>query len=236
MQNDYMPEEYVGIMQPYFFPYVGYFQLINKCQKFVIYDDVQFTKKGWVTRNKLLGNSSWTISVNCNSSPVETIIKEKVINQSFDPSKIIRRIQNEYIHSAYLQECMELLESTFRPPSDNLFEYLNQTLRGTLEFLELKGTEIFVSSDLAPTQNLHKEEKIFALMDSLQTKNYLNPLSGSTLYNQQVFIERQKRLFFLSPELDFCGTSYNQSIIHLLLTLGKTKTKELITQGRIVEP
>jgi len=44
----------VGIMQPYFLPYIGYFQLINLCDKFVIYDDIQFTKRGWINRNRIL--------------------------------------------------------------------------------------------------------------------------------------------------------------------------------------
>ncbi len=46
----------LAIMQPYFFPYIGYFQLINTVDEFVVYDNIEFTKKGWINRNRILVN------------------------------------------------------------------------------------------------------------------------------------------------------------------------------------
>lgn len=234
-QNASIEKSYTGIMQPYFFPYLGYFQLIDKCKDFVLYDDIQYTKKGWVNRNKLLENSDWTISVNCNSSSVKTTIKEKTINENFDPLKILRRIRSEYSNSNHLSECMDFLEGTLMSKSLNLFDYLYQTITSTMEFLQLRETKVFTSSDLASTKDLQKEEKIFALMDAIGTKKYLNPVSGTPLYEKKSFLEKEKELYFLSPKLEHAGTFYDQSIIHLLLTLGKTETQKLIQKGSITE-
>ena len=48
----------LAIMQPYFFPYIGYFQLIKSVDEFVIYDNIQYTKKGWINRNRILVNGT----------------------------------------------------------------------------------------------------------------------------------------------------------------------------------
>lgn len=229
-------EKFTGVMQPYFFPYIGYFQLINKCQNFILYDDIQFTKRGWITRNKLLDNSSWTLSVNCTKSSVETLIKNKKIHESFDPEKILRRISNEYANSSYLSESMSFLEKALIPNTNSLFDYLYETLTATLTFLEINDTNIHISSKIASTEKLRREEKIYSLLDNLGEIRYLNPISGSDLYDKTSFLKKGKELNFFIPDLHLDGKLHNQSIIHLILTLGKKEIQKLIQKGSIFQP
>lgn len=99
----------VGVMQPYLFPYLGYFQLVHHCDKFVFYDDVNYIKGGYVNRNNILCNSKKQLF----TLPVEKASSFKKINElSFqrNPKKIIRTIEQAYSKSTYFDEVMPLVD------------------------------------------------------------------------------------------------------------------------------
>ena len=112
-------------MQPYFLPYVGYFQLINTVDKFVVYDDIQYIKKGWINRNKYLLNNEdryFTISVE-KSSQKQEIFKIN-ISKDYKRGKILQKFLHAYYKAPYFDETYKLLNKMIMFPSENLFEYI----------------------------------------------------------------------------------------------------------------
>ena len=90
-------------MQPYFFPYLGYFKLINAVDKFVVYDDVEYTKKGWINRNRLLfGNEINTFSIPIRKSSDYDKIKEKFVSDDENGIRLILKNLRLLITIIYL--------------------------------------------------------------------------------------------------------------------------------------
>lgn len=221
--------DFTGIMQPYFLPYIGYFQLIEKCNNFVIYDDCQFTKKGWINRNILRDKQDWKISIPLVKSPTESIISDKRISSIFDQEKIIRKIDLSYKKAPFFYENRDLVFEILRYNSSNLFDYLLNSIKSLKDYFEI-DTKIHVSSDLVSTTNLKGKEKIFALCREIQATNYLNPISGHHLYSQEEFQNNNLKLFFFRPLVKL----QNYSIIDDLFYNGKKNVVDEIRRGEII--
>ena len=119
---------FLGIMQPYFLPYIGYFQLLNKCDEFVIYDDIEYTKRGWINRNYFLQNKKPTLFTVPLKKDRDTLkIKERVLADNYDPKSLLRRFDGAYRKSSQFQAVYPILEKsacTKRKISLGLFIFL----------------------------------------------------------------------------------------------------------------
>lgn len=219
-----------GLMQPYFVPYVGYFQLIHKCEKFVIYDDVQYTKKGWVNRNKLRNQSvSWPLSINLIHSGPMSLISEKKIAPEFNSHKILSRIQNDYSAAEFYEENIEIVKKIMNNLDDNLFNFLHYSISSLIDYLNI-DTELLVSSKITDTTSFRGEEKIFQMAKSLGQQDYLNPISGRSLYSSEHFRNRGLNLKFIEPEI----RSWDFSILDTLFHIGKSHTSQLVKEGKVI--
>ena len=119
----------IGIMQPYIYPYIGYFQLINSVDVFVIYDDIEYTKKGWINRNRLLQNGKdeyFTIPIKKDSDFLD--VKHRVLsdNWSKDRDKLINKIKNSYSKAPQFKEVFPLIEDDLNSDSKNLFDFMKE--------------------------------------------------------------------------------------------------------------
>ena len=106
----------LGIMQPYFFPYIGYFQLINSVDTFVIYDNIQFTKKGWIHRNRFLQNGKdtmFTLPIKKDSDYLD--IDQRFLSENFGPEcdKLLRKIEGAYKKAPYFNDVFPIVKSIF---------------------------------------------------------------------------------------------------------------------------
>lgn len=219
-----------GLMQPYFVPYIGYFQLIHKCENFVIYDDVQYTKKGWVNRNKLRNQSvSWPLSINLVHSEPLSLISEKIIAPEFNGHKILSRIQNDYSGAEFYEENIEIVREIMLHRDENLFNFLHYSISSIIDYLEIE-TELLVSSKLTDTSTSRGEEKIFQIAKYLGQQDYINPISGQNLYSSENFRSRGVNLKFIEPET----RGWDFSILDTLFCFGKEQTSLLATEGRII--
>ncbi|AVC45854.1 wbqC-like family protein (plasmid) [Rhizobium leguminosarum bv. viciae] len=87
----------LAIMQPYFFPYIGYFQLIHAVDKFVVYDNIKYTKKGWINRNRILRNGEdYTFSLPIKAASDSLDICDRTLSTEFDRNKLVNQIQGAY--------------------------------------------------------------------------------------------------------------------------------------------
>jgi len=115
----------LGIMQPYFLPYIGYWQLMNSVDKFVVYDDVDYIKQGWINRNRIIENKS----VNYITLPIEKLGSNKLINniKIFQPEKnkekLLQRIKLSYKKAPYYNDVENLIEKIILNNEKNLSKY-----------------------------------------------------------------------------------------------------------------
>lgn len=184
-------------MQPYFMPYLGYYQLIANVDLFVIYDQIKYTKKGWINRNRILRNGADTFITLPLKSDSDTLdIIDRYISSDFEPIKIIRQIHGAYRSAPHVKEVMPLMEEILNFEDYNLFRFNYNAIKKSCEYLGIK-TPICVSSSISIDTDLKGEEKVLALCKKLGASIYVNPIGGLELYDKRVFEESRIELLFL---------------------------------------
>ena len=192
----------LAIMQPYFMPYIGYFQLINAVDVFVVYDNIQFTKKGWFHRNRILVNGrDKMFSVPLKKDSDYLYVAQRELADSFDneSKKIIRKIKAAYQTAPYYKEVMPLVEECFQHGSGNLFDFIHISLKLLTQFLQI-DTKIIISSAIDIDHTLKSQDKVLAICKNLNTDIYINAIGGQDLYVAEAFRNKGIELRFLKTK------------------------------------
>lgn len=189
----------LAIMQPYIFPYIGYFQLINAVDKFVVYDNIQFTKKGWINRNRILVNGKddyITLPLKKDSDYLN--VDQRKLSDSFATEKIklSRRIAESYRKAPEFSSIFPLVEAAVNDESENLFDYIFQSLQVVCSFLDIK-TEFIKSSIIPINHQLKAQDKVIAICEALGASQYINPVGGVELYSKKIFQQHHIELNFI---------------------------------------
>lgn len=191
----------VAIMQPYFFPYLGYFQLIAAADCFVVYDNVQFIKRGWIERNRYLlqAEPRWFGVSLAKASQTQQII-EKRLAADHNPLECLEKLANAYRRAPHVERTLAWLKPLLERPADNIAEF-NQRL--LLACCELTGinTPMIKASELIPHAASKGQQRIIELVEAVGGTHYLNPVGGQDLYNAADFEHAGIRLEFLQPAL-----------------------------------
>lgn len=232
----------VAIMQPYLFPYIGYFQLINHVDDFVVYDDIEYTKKGWINRNRFLGpNGPASFTLPIKSDPDTANIKDRHVSTDFDAKKLLRRFHGAYAKAPYFTPTFDLLAHAIDAPSVNLFDFIYNALKLTCNYLGLETT-LKVSSEIADFSEYRKEARVIAICSKLAATQYINPQNGMSLYNPETFAAQGIELSFLIPEFreyDQLSPNFAEglSIIDVLMFNSVESTRDLLLKDyEIVSP
>jgi hypothetical protein len=187
----------LAIMQPYFFPYIGYFQLIAAADTFIVYDNVKYTKKGWINRNRLLRNGeSVVFSLPLKKDSDGLDVRERSLASDLDRDKLLNAISGAYKRAPFFDETFRLVSGVVRFEELNLFRFLHNCLKRTCEHLGI-CTRIVVSSDVGIDHTLRGQEKVIALCEALRATTYLNPIGGVELYSSETFAGKGIALRFL---------------------------------------
>lgn len=227
----------IAIMQPYLLPYIGYFQLLQYVDTFVVYDDVQFTKKGWVNRNNLQGgNGRWTFSLPIEAGPVDQTISQKTIAREYDPAKIVSRISQEYRKFLHKDKrSSNFIHGIFGSGERNLFHFLRESLVLTSRHLNINPEKILTSSEIGDFRNFKGQEKVIAICQALQANVYINPIGGVNLYKPEAFSNSGINLQFLesmgSRSVMDSQVEPPFSILHEIITLEESELLERITNS-----
>ena len=177
----------VGIMQPYFLPYIGYWQLMAAVDRFVIYDNVQYTKKGWINRNRFLRNGEATyFTLPLRKDSDYLTISERALAEDFDPRTLLNPLSSAYRQAPRCAVVLPLLEQIVAAAPRNLFEYLHHSIALTAQQLELR-TPIVVSSSIDIDHSLRSESKVIAICRALGADRYVNFVGGRDLYSPETF-------------------------------------------------
>ena len=189
----------VAIMQPYFFPYIGYFQLINAVDVFVIYDSIEFSKKGWINRNRILVNNKdyvFTLPLKKDSDFLNVDKRFLSDNWNSDKIKLLNKIKEAYRKAPFYDDVIVILEDALNYEDNNLFGFIKNSLIKALDYLEIK-TKIIQSSEVDFDNSLKNQDKVIAICNALKVKSYINPIGGLELYDKEVFKASGIELQFL---------------------------------------
>ena len=200
----------LGIMQPYFLPYIGYWQLLNAVDQFVVYDNIQYVKRGWVNRNNLLVNKDkFLFTIPLKKFHQGNKINEiKLFKDSMWRKKLLKTIHTSYNKAPYFNHTYPLLKRIIQCNEDNLFLYIHKSLILISEHLKIDNSKIIISSSLDINNSFKGEEKVISICKKLNATNYYNPIGGIELYDKNNFKVNKIELNFLQPT----QIQYDQSI------------------------
>jgi hypothetical protein len=182
-----MPEVKLAVMQPYFFPYIGYFQLIAAVDQFIVYDNIKYTKKGWINRNRMLQNGKdavFSLPLKRGSDSLD--ICERELAEDFNRDKLLNQLKEAYRHAPYFAQTFSLVAQIVRYDDTNLFRFLHHSIVKTCEHLGI-FTEIRVSSGIPIDHTLKSQDKVLALCKAAGATTYVNPIGGMELYSKDIF-------------------------------------------------
>lgn len=174
-------------MQPYFLPYIGYFQLIAAVDQFIVYDNIKYTKKGWINRNRFLQNGQdvmFSLSLKKGSDSLDVV--ERELAADFDRTKLLNQFKGAYSHAPQFDLTYPVLEQIVRHEDNNLFGYINHSIVRLCVHLDIK-TEIRVSSEIDIDHELKGQDKVLALCNAIGADVYTNPIGGTGLYSKRDF-------------------------------------------------
>ena len=229
----------VAIMQPYFFPYIGYFQLINAVDTFVFYDDVNFIKRGWINRNNILINNQPSLI----TIPLEKPSQNKLINQTkiskeFNSNELLKKIAFAYKKAPHYSIVMPLIEKILTGKHTTISELAAHSITGVLQYLEIEKETCFSSACFSETLGQEKASRLISICKLLNAKSYINAPGGKSLYSKEVFAKNKIELYFIEPKI----IPYNQfntkfvsglSIIDILMFNTKENIKENLLTYRL---
>jgi len=186
-------------MQPYFLPYIGYFQLIRAVDAFVVYDDIKYTKKGWINRNRLLLNGRDEVfSLPLQKGSDHLKVCDRHLAQSFIRSKLLAKIKGAYHAAPHFEKVYLLTEDIIGCTESNLFKYILNSLQQVCTHLEI-NTPLIVSSSLNVDQDLSGKSRVIKTCERLGADTYVNPIGGRDLYPREYFGAHDIELQFLQP-------------------------------------
>jgi hypothetical protein len=228
----------LGIMQPYIFPYIGYFQLINAVDKFVVYDDVNFIKQGWVNRNRILNNGQpifFTV-------PLTDASSFKTINQTFISrniyesfrSKFLKSLAAQYKKAPYFEMVAPMVERVLSSQYDTIGQLALASIKETCEYIGVTTTFV----DTSTTYNnadLHAQDRVIDICRKENATTYINVTGGRSLYDKNAFAAQGIELYFISS----APISYPQfkhefvpwlSIIDVMMFNPKEQVRQMLNQ------
>ena len=232
----------LAIMQPYFMPYIGYFQLINTVDKFIFYDDVTFIKQGWINRNQILiSNQAKLFSVPLSNASSHTLIKDVLISDlRYEKWKksFLSTLMFNYKKYKYYDVVKVLIERILLTPPKTISELAIKSVIEISNYLDL-NTEFDVSSKNYDNNHLSGQHRVIDICQKENANTYINPIGGIDLYSKDVFSKEDIELMFINAH----KTIYKQfssefvpflSIIDVLMYNDKKRVLEMLNDFDLV--
>jgi hypothetical protein len=234
----------MGMMQPYFFPYLGYFALIRATDRWVVFDTPQYIRRGWVNRNRVLssGQPDWKyVRVAVSKAPQATpISRMQVADRAGIFASVVQCLDDYRCRKApFYLETMRLLNDCLDDPPGDLPSFLVSCLHKTCHHLGLRF-EPQLYSDLPMTMSVHSKPGDWALATAihLDATEYINPPGGRDLFDVRAFNAAGIQLSFLNHRLPRYSQSQSEfvsglSIIDVLMWNGRDSTRRMVDDYQI---
>ncbi|MCS4116157.1 WbqC family protein [Salinibacter ruber] len=231
-----MDEKTVAVMQPYLFPYLGYFQLIQEADVFVFYDDVDFITRGWINRNRILINDEENIfTIPCSNASQNEKIKDVLIGGHWRPDKLLKKVRLTYSNADQFDAAFPTVKTIIEEAGDQISVFAEDSVRQVAEYLNL-DVNFYRSSDLPVDQSFGRAERLIELTKHFGASTYVNMEGGKDLYDKSTFADQGITLHFLSPNLPEYeqytaedGTFHSGlSIIDVMMNVEPPKIREML--------
>ncbi len=231
----------IGIMQPYFMPYIGYWQLINAVDRFVILDDVKYIMRGYINRNSILLNSEpYRFTIPIEKASQNKLIKETKIKFTSEKRKdFLLTLYNAYGKAPYYESVISLIQDIINNYDTDLTAFIRYSIEKIAEYLNI-STDILLSSEIDKNQMLKGENRIIEICKKLDADIYINPCGGRKLYDLKNFAKERIQLFFLDTKSeciiydqgrkDFVN---NLSIIDIMMFNDVNTIQRFLTQYKL---
>lgn len=227
----------LGIMQPYFFPYLGYWQLLANVDKYVLYDDVTYIKGGWINRNNFLINGQKKLlTMQLEKASSYVLIKDIVIKDDF--SKFLKTIEMGYKKAPFFEGIFNLLKEICQFHDKNLGTFLFNLHKKICEYLEI-NTELILSSSFEKNSVQKGKDKVIAICKQFGADEYINAIGGQSLYDKKEFAENGIKLNFLQGNLKVYKQFKNEfvaglSIIDIMMFNSKEEISKMLNDFELV--
>jgi hypothetical protein len=232
----------LGIMQPYFFPYIGYFQLMAAVDRWICFDEIQFIDKGWINRNRILHpdiKKEWQFI----TLPLEKrgrfdkICEISIKSDAKWREQILGKLSSYKRKAPNYKSTIDFVTSCFDTDETNLARFLTRTLRMTADYLGIE-TPIEVQSQmhLLLDDVEHSGQWALRISEALGATEYINPYSGSEIFKEAEFDASGIKLTFMKPYLERYiqrrdGFVEGLSIIDVMMWNEPEDISKMLTKG-----
>ncbi len=226
----------IAVMQPYFMPYIGYWQLINAVDRFVLLDDVNYITRGYINRNSILVNGkTFRFTIPIKKASQNKLIMNTMLNYDIkEKNNFISTLYNAYRKSDYYEEIMPIMEEIIHYEEEDLTKFILFSIEKVMEYLKI-NTPILLSSKIEKQFELKGEDRIIAICQKLGADTYINPSGGRMLYHRDRFIKENIELYFLDSmlgEIEYKQNTEkfipNLSIIDVLMNASGYEINEMM--------
>jgi len=227
-------------MQPYLFPYIGYFQLINASDKFLIADNVQYINKGWIARNRLLiegkpGYFIFSVERASHEALINTCVWSKM---DYDKKKFFKKVTHVYGKAPFFKDVFSVLENIFDSDEKNISIFIQNSLNQLCEYMKI-NTPVSFASEFIDCKELEKSDRIIEECQSVGVDHFINPIGGIELYSKEYFAEKGIKLNFLKTReifYDQFGSPFvpDLSIIDVMMFNSKEEIQKLLAEYDLV--
>lgn len=195
----------LAIMQPYLFPYLGYFQLIAAADRFVVYDDVTYIKNGWINRNRILDprkdRTIATFTVPLRGAGSHVAIRDVAINEATDwRRRLLLTISQTYKRAPQFERVFSLVSGVITRPETHIRALAVESLRAVCAYLDL-SREWVESSSVYGNRELAGPTRVLDICRREGATRYVNAIGGRKLYHQPDFADAGLELRFVEPAL-----------------------------------
>ena len=231
----------IGIMQPYLFPYIGYFQLINAVDIFIIHDDVQYIQAGWINRNRILYTGrEFLFTFGVKKDNYTKKINERYFSDNFlkEKKKFLGTLRIAYSKAPNYDVTFDLVEGILNEQEKNISIMTTKSLKIICSYLQIE-TQFSISSQLEKNNSLTSQDRVIELNKKSNSSHYINPIGGMELYSKEKFLAHGIQLSFLKPK-DIVYQQFQNgfipwlSIIDVLMFSSIEETKNMLNQYELI--
>jgi len=192
-----------AVMQPYLFPYIGYFQLIGAVDTFVFFDDVNFITRGYIHRNAIAINAKKSIFTVPLAGASQNLMINEVSIHEHEYGKWWRKfgktLKQQYGSAPFFKETFEMLNEVFDTPSNSIATLAEKSVIAVSNRMGL-STKFIKSSSIDYKKTGSAQAKVLDLCAFLDADTYINPVGGVELYDAAGFSKNNLELLFIQSE------------------------------------
>jgi len=232
----------IAVMQPYIFPYIGYFQMVNAVDKFVFYDDVNYIKQGWINRNRILvSNKDYLFTVPLKNASSFSLISETLINEVLFEKwklKFLQTIQQSYKKAPHFERVFDMLKIFFNSNYVSISEMAIESVKSVSQYLGL-NTEFVLASKTYQNKGMERQERLIDICKTEKANHFINALGGQELYKKEDFQKEGIKLDFIKTQPITYKQFNNEfapwlSIIDVLMFNGKEEIKKMLNMYELI--